>query len=54
MRLRAGDLSAARLKRYSDAIDASDVRRELYPVRNVHQSFSYGLWRGSRSRGCHS
>jgi electron-transferring-flavoprotein dehydrogenase len=44
--VRAGDLSAGRLKSYSDAIDASDVRRELYPVRNVHQSFSYGLMAG--------
>ena len=33
-------------RRYEDAIDASDVRRELYPVRNVHQSFGYGLLAG--------
>jgi electron-transferring-flavoprotein dehydrogenase len=39
----AGDTSSARLKRYEEAIGGSDVRRELYPVRNVHQSFSYGL-----------
>ncbi len=44
--VRAGDTSTARLKGYADAIDASDVRRELYPVRNVHQSFSYGLLAG--------
>jgi electron-transferring-flavoprotein dehydrogenase len=44
--LRAGDTSAARLKSYADAIDRSEVRRELYPVRNVHQSFSYGLLPG--------
>jgi electron-transferring-flavoprotein dehydrogenase len=44
--VRAGDTSAARLKRYAEAIDQSDVRRELYPVRNVHQSFSYGLLAG--------
>ena len=43
---RAGDTSAARLKTYADAIDASDVRRELYPVRNVHQAFRYGLLPG--------
>src|SRR3954469_17738244 len=42
----AGDVSSARLKRYADAIDRSEVRRELYPVRNVHQSFSYGLMAG--------
>jgi len=39
----AGDVSAASLRRYEQAIDASDVRRELYPVRNVHQSFERGL-----------
>ena len=44
--VRAGDVSAARLKSYQDAIDGSDVRRELYPVRNVHQSFGYGLLAG--------
>jgi electron-transferring-flavoprotein dehydrogenase len=44
--VRAGDVSAARLRKYQEAIDASDVRRELYPVRNVHQSFSYGLLAG--------
>jgi electron-transferring-flavoprotein dehydrogenase len=44
--VRANDLSAARLKSYADAIDRSAVRRELYPVRNVHQSFSYGLMAG--------
>jgi electron-transferring-flavoprotein dehydrogenase len=41
--VRAGDLSSARLKGYADAIERSAVRRELYPVRNVHQSFTYGL-----------
>jgi electron-transferring-flavoprotein dehydrogenase len=44
--VRSGDSSAARLKSYADAIDRSEVRRELYPVRNVHQSFSYGLAAG--------
>ena len=41
--IRANDVSASKLKTYADAIDAGDVRRELYPVRNVHQSFTYGL-----------
>ncbi len=44
--VRAGDTSAARLKAYAEAINRSEVRRELYPVRNVHQSFSYGLLAG--------
>src|SRR3954465_3221988 len=44
--VRTGDASAARLAGYATAIEHSDVRRELYPVRNVHQSFSYGLIAG--------
>ncbi|MDQ3068843.1 MAG: electron transfer flavoprotein-ubiquinone oxidoreductase [Acidobacteriota bacterium] len=42
----AGDTSMARLASYQQLIDASDVRRELYPVRNVHQAFSHGLLPG--------
>ncbi len=41
--VRAGDTSGARLRAYSDRIDASAVRAELYPVRNVHQAFGHGL-----------
>ncbi len=41
--VRAGDVSAAKLERYQQLIDGSAVRRELYPVRNVHQAFSHGL-----------
>ena len=44
--IRAGDISAASLKRYQDKIDASPIRTELYPVRNVHQAFGYGLFAG--------
>jgi electron-transferring-flavoprotein dehydrogenase len=44
--VRANDVSAAKLQSYAARIDASDVRRELYPVRNVHQSFGYGLLLG--------
>jgi electron-transferring-flavoprotein dehydrogenase len=44
--VRAGDTSAASLKRYKDKIDAGPVKRELYPVRNVHQAFGYGLLPG--------
>jgi electron-transferring-flavoprotein dehydrogenase len=39
----AGDTSAVRLASYQRRIDESPVRAELYPVRNVHQSFGYGL-----------
>jgi electron-transferring-flavoprotein dehydrogenase len=44
--IRAGDTSEAALKRYRDKIDASPIRTELYPVRNVHQAFGYGLIAG--------
>jgi electron-transferring-flavoprotein dehydrogenase len=44
--IRAGDTSEAALKKYQDKIDASPIRSELYPVRNVHQAFSYGLIAG--------
>jgi electron-transferring-flavoprotein dehydrogenase len=44
--VRAGDVSSSTLARYEKRIDASDVRRELYAIRNVHQSFGYGLLAG--------
>ena len=44
--IRAGDTSSAGLSRYQDKIDRSAVKAELYPVRNVHQAFGYGLFAG--------
>ena len=44
--VRSGDTSAASLKSYEDRIAASPVHDELYPVRNVHQAFGYGLFPG--------
>ena len=44
--VRAGDSSASSLASYQRRIDASPVRAELYPVRNVHQAFSHGLLAG--------
>jgi electron-transferring-flavoprotein dehydrogenase len=44
--IRAGDTSEAGLAPYAAAIAASDVRRELYPARNAHQAFGYGLLPG--------
>jgi len=41
--VRANDTSAMKLSRYQQLIDESQVRRELYPVRNVHTAFSHGL-----------
>ena len=45
--IRAATRVGADVARYEERIDNSDVRRELYPVRNVHQSFSHGLLPGS-------
>jgi len=44
--IREGDTSAAGLARYQRTIDAGPVGAELYPVRNVHQAFGYGLLAG--------
>jgi electron-transferring-flavoprotein dehydrogenase len=44
--IRAGDTSAHSLSVYQAKIDASPVRAELYPVRNVHQAFGHGLLAG--------
>ena len=44
--IRAGDSSARTLARYQDKIDRSPVKAELYPVRNIHQAFGYGLLAG--------
>ena len=42
----SGDVSQARLARFKTLVDSGPIRAELYPVRNVHQSFSHGLWAG--------
>jgi electron-transferring-flavoprotein dehydrogenase len=44
--VREKDTSASSLERYQHRIDASPVRAELYPVRNVHQAFGHGLLAG--------
>ncbi|MGC1781450.1 MAG: electron transfer flavoprotein-ubiquinone oxidoreductase [Acidobacteriaceae bacterium] len=44
--LARGDWSAAHLGDYKERVDASWIRKELYPVRNFHQAFEYGLWEG--------
>ena len=49
--VRANDTSSARLHRYKTMVDESAIRTELYPVRNVHQAFSGGLYAGSAFAG---
>ena len=41
--IRAGDPSADRLGRYASLVASGPIKRELYPVRNVHQAFGHGL-----------
>ena len=42
----AGDFSEKSLRDYERAVDRSWIRDELYPVRNFHQAFHYGLFEG--------
>ena len=44
--VRAGDFTATRLRRFEELIEGGSVHQELYPVRNVHQSFEHGLIAG--------
>jgi electron-transferring-flavoprotein dehydrogenase len=44
--LKTGDTSAKTLKLYKDKIDASYIKKELWKVRNFHQSFRNGLFDG--------
>lgn len=44
--VREGDVSGARLSEYARLVEEGPIRRELYPVRNVHQSFAGGLLAG--------
>lgn len=42
----AGDTSAKTLASYSRKIEQSWIKQELWPVRNFHQAFHGGLWKG--------
>lgn len=49
--VRAGDTSSASLARYKALVDASAIKTELYPVRNVHQAFGAGTMVGGAYAG---
>jgi electron-transferring-flavoprotein dehydrogenase len=49
--VRAGDYSSSKLRRYKQLVDQSAIKAELYPVRNVHQAFSKGLYTGTLFAG---
>ena len=44
--VRAGDASVMRLGRFDELVRRSWVADEMYPVRHVHQAFTYGLFPG--------
>jgi electron-transferring-flavoprotein dehydrogenase len=46
-----GNTSAASLSRYKALVDASPIKTELVPVRNVHQAFGRGFYAGSAFAG---
>ena len=45
--VRAGDTSARALSAYKARVDSSAIKTELFPIRDVHQAFSGGLYAGS-------
>ena len=47
----AGDSKCGLLSDYKTKVDASPIRAELYPVRNVHQAFGFGLIAGGAYAG---
>lgn len=49
--IRAGDTTSTALAAYKNRVDASAIKAELYPVRNVHQAFGGGLVAGSLYAG---
>src|SRR5258708_21714383 len=44
--LKAGDTSAAKLSAFQKKVEDSYIKKELWLVRNFHQSFQYGLLGG--------
>jgi electron-transferring-flavoprotein dehydrogenase len=40
------DFSAAALASFSARVEKSWIKQELWPVRNFHQGFEHGFWRG--------
>ena len=44
--LAKGDFTETTLMRYETLIEESWIAEELYPVRNFHQGFGDGLWKG--------
>ena len=44
--IRSNDYSQAKLASFTTLVETGPIRSELYPVRNIHQSFNHGLLAG--------
>ncbi len=49
--LKKGDSTAATLGQYQNKVDSSWIKEELWKVRNFHQGFEHGFWRGMLNAG---
>jgi electron-transferring-flavoprotein dehydrogenase len=49
--LTSGDSSTKQLAKFQQKVESSWIRQELYPVRNFHQGFEYGLVSGILNTG---
>ncbi|HKH43809.1 MAG TPA: electron transfer flavoprotein-ubiquinone oxidoreductase [Thermoanaerobaculia bacterium] len=49
--LAAGGATAERLARFGEKVEASWIKKELWPVRNFHQAFDHGLVPGMYQAG---
>ena len=49
--LKGNDSSAAMLGQFQGKVESSWIKEELWKVRNFHQGFEHGLWRGLLNAG---
>src|SRR6266403_1315920 len=49
--LKKGDFSAATLSDFQQRVESSWIKDELWKVRNFHQGFEHGFWRGMVNAG---
>jgi electron-transferring-flavoprotein dehydrogenase len=49
--LQKDDFSVAMLGQFQQKVDASWIKEELWKVRNFHQGFEHGFWRGMLNAG---
>src|SRR5206468_11033016 len=49
--LKKNDFSAATMGNFQKRVEASWIKDELWKVRNFHQGFEHGFWRGMINAG---